>query len=496
MLLWVLFLNINAVAGDTVTCRFTIDNYIHNVYVDGIDVADSVTGNYLSWGEEKSVTFDDSALVLAIKGQDGNAVPGCDGGGFAIKCTSTNADSSWNMDSEADRTSWLVSDSSGDYVTPSADAQGKQWYEIGYRVNEDEFGEPLAGPTGFADSIIGNDDMCGSVSNEGYWHFLYAQTPPRQELPKGAFVLPNDPEQRALCRVNTEKQGCLADPACSWNVFQGMCNDFGHQPLFETCDACAFNPSAAPEYATGNNGYWNAQMGITRSDSDSEKVARWEGSTETETEDLTSVDLLAPESYDNVYLAEPGSDRNSHPTYPAVDFRGDGSCLVGVGKHPSGCLDDWTYVVVVKPNDIGWQNIFTTYDAPASRLYSGGGYEYEPWSITPIGIHGWSSAQNWNPASLVQGRLQVVVYSTEHNTGMTIHYYDNVAGAQEFRHDSLTQPCTSDEYDRGYVVMGRGIQNGSHNYNGLIYEAITFPRFMQDDEINTIAEALLAKYAE
>ena len=63
-------------------------------------------------------------------------------------------------------------------------------------------------------------------------------------------------------------------------------------------------------------------------------------------------------------------------------------------------------------------------------------------------------------------------------------------------HTSCAQVCNrKGGSNRGYVAMGRGIQNPSHNYNGLIYEAITFPKFMGTSEIRAIANKLLGKYA-
>jgi len=170
MMLMGCVLNTNAESDDSVTCSFTVDNYVEKVWVDGVDVTSSVQGNLRSWPTKKTLIFDDTASSLALKGNDAEA--GCVNGGFAIVCTSTNADSAWNMNSEDDRTSWLVSSASGGYATPSTDASGLEWYENGYSYDPSEFGVPRAGDTGYADGVVGYDDMCGTVSKESYWHFL------------------------------------------------------------------------------------------------------------------------------------------------------------------------------------------------------------------------------------------------------------------------------------------------------------------------------------
>ena len=45
----------------------------------------------------------------------------------------------------------------------------------------------------------------------------------------------NNPEQRKLCRVNTNKSTCDQDGKCGWNDWQGLCNEAGHQPLVQSC---------------------------------------------------------------------------------------------------------------------------------------------------------------------------------------------------------------------------------------------------------------------
>jgi len=73
----------------------SIDNDIDFVYIDGVDMTSSVSGNLGSWGEIHTIQFECSAsTVMAVQGSD--AEKGCDNGGFAAKCTSTNPSSPWH----------------------------------------------------------------------------------------------------------------------------------------------------------------------------------------------------------------------------------------------------------------------------------------------------------------------------------------------------------------------------------------------------------------
>merc|ERR1712238_458326 len=156
-----------------VTCEFTIDNEVDQVWVDGVDVTSTVVGNLGNWGDKKTVSFTSGESgVLAIKGRDYEE--GCRNGGLAVKCTSgSNTASVWNMNSGGTgRLSWLVPSARNGYVTPLDDTNEKSWYEPGYSRRGD-FGVPLDGSTAYADGVIGNGDMCGTVTNEQYWHFLF-----------------------------------------------------------------------------------------------------------------------------------------------------------------------------------------------------------------------------------------------------------------------------------------------------------------------------------
>jgi hypothetical protein len=77
----------------TVTCRFTMDNYVDAVYFGGSRV--SVSGNLNSWPSVKAFSFPDRSGVLAIKGRNAEG-RGCQTGGLSLTCTSTNSRSPWN----------------------------------------------------------------------------------------------------------------------------------------------------------------------------------------------------------------------------------------------------------------------------------------------------------------------------------------------------------------------------------------------------------------
>merc|ERR1712046_77265 len=138
---------------------------------DGKDMTAEVakTGNLNDWPKPKTLTFADTASTLAVIAND--AEKGCANGGFAIKCTSTNPNSKWNMNSDKQRSKFLVSSASGGYKTPPKDSSGKQWYQKGYKPAG--FGVPLPGKTTYADGVIKVNDICGKKDQESYWHFLF-----------------------------------------------------------------------------------------------------------------------------------------------------------------------------------------------------------------------------------------------------------------------------------------------------------------------------------
>ena len=155
------------------TCYLTANNELHQVWVDGVDKTASVaaTGDMNNWGSRKTLTFDDTASVLAIRAKDNSC--GCACGGLAIECSSTDVNSEWNMNSETHRANWVVASKPSFSVPPAPDNRGHQWYQVGYKCDPLEFLEPRGGTTTYADSTIGNDDMCEAAGGGRYWYFLY-----------------------------------------------------------------------------------------------------------------------------------------------------------------------------------------------------------------------------------------------------------------------------------------------------------------------------------
>jgi len=86
-----------------VTCHFTADNYIHEVYVDGVDKikAGEVKCALTGWTKQKTVEFDSSATTLAVHASD--AERGCRNGGFIMQCETDDSSSPWNMDTQNSR---------------------------------------------------------------------------------------------------------------------------------------------------------------------------------------------------------------------------------------------------------------------------------------------------------------------------------------------------------------------------------------------------------
>lgn len=155
----------------TVTCEFTVDNKVRDVYVDGVDVTSQVSGALDNWPTVKTLTFSSLSRSLAIRCEDNER--GCHNGGLAIKCSASGASgpgSSWNMDS-SDRSKFSVA-SSKSWDTPSADSEGRPWYSKYYTENS-RWGTPRSGNTEYADGAIGVADMCGpttdSDENNKWW---------------------------------------------------------------------------------------------------------------------------------------------------------------------------------------------------------------------------------------------------------------------------------------------------------------------------------------
>lgn len=81
--------------ANTCTCYFTADNYVHEVYVDGVNKASSTTNWGQAHGNVKTLNFECGPDTrFAVKASD--AEYGCNNGGFSMACTSTDTSSAWN----------------------------------------------------------------------------------------------------------------------------------------------------------------------------------------------------------------------------------------------------------------------------------------------------------------------------------------------------------------------------------------------------------------
>jgi len=149
---------VGVIEASSVTCRFTIDNYVYNVYIDGVEKTSEVSGDLNNWGQAKSITFDSSAGTIAVFGRD--AEHGCANGGFAMKCTSS--DPSWNG-VETD-TSWKVIGNNGGTNVGTSCPSG--WESPTF--DDSSWKNAMLGDTTYADGVIGVPDICGE---ENSWCF-------------------------------------------------------------------------------------------------------------------------------------------------------------------------------------------------------------------------------------------------------------------------------------------------------------------------------------
>ena len=117
------------------TCTILADNGVYGLYVDGVSQATSgggttlvtIASGRLSWPTKRSLSFSDSASLLAILVRDNEA--GCVNGGLMIQCTATASANAarWSIDSRS-TSGWLVYTRNNDWTGPSNDAAGNSWY--------------------------------------------------------------------------------------------------------------------------------------------------------------------------------------------------------------------------------------------------------------------------------------------------------------------------------------------------------------------------------
>ena len=139
---------------DDVTCEFTIDNYLYNLYIDGVEKTSEVSGDFTNWQSIKTITFDSSASTIAIFGAD--KLGGCTDGGFAMQCTSL--DPYWNY-VQTDASWKAVGNNGGDIVGTSCPAG---WETPSF--DDSSWENAMFGST-HAGSVIGVIDICGDYNS-------------------------------------------------------------------------------------------------------------------------------------------------------------------------------------------------------------------------------------------------------------------------------------------------------------------------------------------
>ena len=154
----------------SVSCTFTSDNYVRNVYVDGSNQNHRVSGNMHSWPSRKYLSFSSSARTIAIQADDAEC--GCHCGGFAIRCSQSGASgpgSQWTVHS-GERGYWKVVGSGHWGGGPGSDSQGRSWYAKDY-IEDGRWSTPSDAPGWAAAATIGVPDMCSYSGNKWWFRF-------------------------------------------------------------------------------------------------------------------------------------------------------------------------------------------------------------------------------------------------------------------------------------------------------------------------------------
>lgn len=153
-------------------------------------------------------------------------------------------------------------------------------------------------------------------------------------------------------------------------------------------------------------------------------------------------------------------------------------------------LNIYTWFVVFFDSSVGWHNIFSTTEAP---VVTGGSYAYYPSSMATNGEHGWSRTPNrdYSDGNSPQG-LNVVCYRYSQTTGKFDAWRTRATGGPVKVIDNWH--VHFDNVPQGYVVFGRGMQNGDHPYSGYIGEALVYDRAFSDGEVSSLSISLQTKW--
>jgi len=171
----------------------TIDNWMHFVYIDGVDKTADVQGNLKSWGTKKTISFEcNTATLLAVQGAD--AESGCNNGGFAAKCSSTDASSPWN-NLVAD-TDWKVYGADCDPMPCNSNSDAvagapSGWYEP--KFDDSSWGDAIHGNTNYAQGPVGTaHDICSPDGRAWLFRSPYLNPAPAPGPAPGPQNLPHE----------------------------------------------------------------------------------------------------------------------------------------------------------------------------------------------------------------------------------------------------------------------------------------------------------------
>jgi hypothetical protein len=158
----------------TVTCKFTVDNKVHNVYIDGQDKTRAVRGQKNNWTKKKTITFDSSATSMAIFASDYEN--GCRNGGLAMVCSTRDRNSPWNMDT-SNANMFVVASSRNANDKPASNWQAKNYNPTGQR-----WSTPIHRGNSWIDDKINSrvGDICSGVdhqwNNNKFWFRFSTKT--------------------------------------------------------------------------------------------------------------------------------------------------------------------------------------------------------------------------------------------------------------------------------------------------------------------------------
>jgi len=121
---------------DLVFCDVMMDNIVHGVYVDGVEIfAEGPVENdkLNNWNQASQFSFPKTAQLLAIKSQDYER--GCTSGGLYLQCETSDPKSKWNMNSEEVQKFLVQSSQTSapqhlNWYKSSFQAQGKKGWTI------------------------------------------------------------------------------------------------------------------------------------------------------------------------------------------------------------------------------------------------------------------------------------------------------------------------------------------------------------------------------